>query len=186
MQLPPKAISVTADGTPDGWAPQASWRAQAAPDGSTRLVISLPPEQLQERHLALIAALEGPLGVRYVQLTDRALGRAHDKPVTFVRMGLPKETVLEALRACAPLLWHDGRHQLWIRGNQGEQVVLDELGVIYCYPDDFSFRDVVDDLPSIEGAGMDSRDYVRVTFLAEADALERGLLSGLGLVRWDV
>ena len=48
------------------------------------------------------------------------------------------EKYLEALTHLQELIYHDGRHQIWILGLQGEQIILDELGMIYLYPDDFS------------------------------------------------
>ena len=63
--------------------------------------------------------------------------------------------------------------------------MLDELGVLYTYPDDPAFRDALDglDLPLGAVIGLDGRDYVRVQFLAEADAQEVGLIAGLGMRR---
>ena len=78
------------------------------------------------------AAVTDKVG-RFVQLPG--------KPVTFVAMDLPADRVRAALGERPTLLWADGRHQLWLRGRFGEQVVLDELGVLYCYPDDPAFRD---------------------------------------------
>ncbi|MFZ5481890.1 MAG: hypothetical protein ACOZNI_34335 [Myxococcota bacterium] len=178
-----KAQSVTKGGEPDGWTPPRGFRAQTAPDGSTRLVISVPPEELPATHLALVEALGSPISIRYVRLTDRAKGQL-PQPQTFVRMDLKADEVVSALRARAALVWGDGRHQTWIRGKYGEQVVLDELGVLYCYPDDPAFRDALAGLPETADVGMDGRDYVRVSFLAEADAQEASLLSDLGLIAW--
>ena len=179
----PKASSVRTDGSPDGFVNPRSLRAQISPDGTTRLVVYVPPDELRERHLLLLRALGTPLSLRYVQLTDRATG-ALPRPLTFVRMDIPADEVLAALDAAADLVWHDGRHQLWVRGRFGEQVVLDELGVLYCYPDDPTFRDALADLSTSPAVGMDGRDYVKVEFLAHADALETAFIERLGLVRW--
>jgi len=181
--LPPKAVSVTREGEPDGWVPPRGWRAQVAADGSTRLVISVPPSELPATWLALAQALGAPLSVRYLQLTDRARGQL-PKPRNFVAMDLPADRLLAALSARPALVWHDGRHQLWVRGRFGEQLVLDELGVLYGYPDDPAFRDALAGLPETATVGMDGRDYVRVSFLAEADAEERSLIEELGLREW--
>lgn len=183
--LPPKALSVLADGSPDPWVSPRGFRAQVAPDGATRLVVYVPPEELPAVHLRLVEALSPPVSVRYVQLTDRRTGQVHPKPRNHVAMDLSPERVRAALAARPGLVWHDGRHQLWIRGRFGEQVVLDELGVLYGYPDDPSFRDALGDLPETRAVGMDGRDYVKVTFLAEADAEEAGLFEALGLRPWD-
>jgi hypothetical protein len=179
----PKAQSVREDGTPDAWTPPNGYRAQVAPDGATRLVISVGAEQLPAAHLALLGVLGDRLSIRYVQLTDRAVGQL-PKAVSWVGMVLPADKVLEALHAARRLVWEDGRHQLWIRGEaHGEQVVLDELGVLYTYPDDVGFRDALDalGLPLTNDVGIDGRDYVKVQFLAEADAEEAQLIRGLNL-----
>ena len=61
--------------------------------------------------------------------------------------------------------------------------VMDQDGVLYCYPDDPSFRDV------LEAAGVHERsvqtladrDYVKHWFHAECDEHEAGLMQDLGL-----
>jgi hypothetical protein len=65
--------------------------------------------------------------------------------------------------------------------------VLEETGVIYVYPDDLSFRDVLEEHGVREGAdkNVGDRDYVRVNFLAEGDALESELMRTLRLQRWE-
>ncbi len=183
LALPPKATSVTIEGLPDDWQAPHSFRAQVAPDGTTRLVVSVPSAQLAPVHLALLAALDGPLSVRYLKLTDRSTGQLL-APETWVRMDVTPERLFEALIARPELLWHDGRHQLWVRGKFGDQVVLDELGVVYCYPDDPAFRAALADLLESKAVGMDGRDYVRVGFLADADDQERSLIVELALQRW--
>lgn len=182
--LPPKAISVTQAGEPDGWSPPRTWRAEVAPDGQTRLVVSVPLEDLAATHLRLVRALQGPLGVLYVRLTDRAGEGQLPKPVRRVAMEIPAARVEAALAERAALVWHDARHQLWIKGRHGEQVVLDELGVLYAYPDDPSFRDALAGIPESPTQTMDARDYVRVAFLAEADEMERSLWAELNMVEW--
>jgi len=182
--LPPKAVSVTQAGAPDGWTAARGFRAQVAPDGATRLVISVPSDELAAVHLRLLAALGSTVSVRYLQLTDRATGQL-PKPRSFVGMELAVDVVRAAFEARPGLVWHDGRHQLWLRGSLGEQVVLDELGVIYCYPDDVAFRDALTDLPETKAVGIDGRDYVKVEFLASADAEERSLIAALNLREWE-
>ena len=181
---PPKATSVTENGLPTPWHPPRSWRAQVAPDGSTRLVISVPSELLPEIHLRLLAAMGGALSVAYMQLTDRKVGKPHPVPVRYVGLELPAERIVSALTESGDLVWYDGRHQLWIRGSFGEQVVLDELGMIYCYPDDPVFRDALEDIPESPALGMDGQDYVKVHFRAAADAQEAAFIQGLSLTRW--
>lgn len=184
VALPPKAASVTVEGQPDGWTPPRSFRAQVAPDGMTRLVVSVPQEELADTHRALLAVLGGPWSVRYLKLTDRAVGQL-PKPETWVRMDVSPELARAAFEARPGLVWHDGRHQLWVRGPFGDQVVLDELGVLYCYPDDPGFRAALDGLPESKELGMDGRDYVRVSFVAEADAEEASLIAALSLQKWN-
>lgn len=181
--LPPKASSVTIEGQPDGWAPPRSFRAQVTPDGTTRLVVNVPSDELAATHLALLDVLGGPLSLRYLKLTDRKVGQL-PKPETWVRMDVQPGAVRAALEARPSLVWHDGRHQLWMRGVYGDQVVLDELGVLYCYPDDPAFRAALVGIPEGKELGMDGRDYVRVSFLAEADAEEASLYTELSLQQW--
>jgi hypothetical protein len=181
--LPSKASSVTKDGQPDGWIAPRALRAQTAPDGTTRLVVSVPPEELRDTHLRLLDALGSPVSVRYVRLTDRAKGQL-PKPESLVRMDAPAPLVRGSLEACESLVWRDGRHQLWLRGAFGEQVVLDELGVLYCYPDDPAFRAALEGIPASADVGLDGRDYVKVNFLSEADGEERDLIERLALQKW--
>ncbi len=180
----PKARSVTAEGQPDGWIAPTSYRAQVAPDGTTRLVVAVPAEAVAGVHTGLIAVLGARVDVRYVQLTDRAVGQL-PKPVSWVAMDLPTEDVLVALHAAAALIWEDGRHQLWIRGRREDSVVLDELGMLYTYPDDPAFRDLlaVSGIPLSPQLGLDGRDYVRVELLKDADALESTFIETLRMRR---
>ena len=140
-------------------------------------------EELPEWHLKLIASMGSPLSLAYMQLTDRRSGRTHPAPIRWVGLEKPAEQVMKALEEAGDLVWYDGRHQLWIRGAFGEQLVLDELGVLYCYPDDPSFRDALTDLPEASTTGMDARDYVKVFFRSEADTQEEAFLRDLGMVR---
>ena len=183
MPLPPKSTSVLPTGEPDGWAPPRAFRSQTAPDGSTRLVVSVPPEELRHVHLNLLRALGDRVGVLYVQLTDRTQGQL-PKPVKRVALDVRIDRLVTVLDERATLIWHDGRHQLWCRGAMEDQVVLDELGVLYTYPDDPAFRDVLADIPELPTVGMDGRDYVRVNFEASADEMERTLWAELAMREW--
>lgn len=181
--LPPKAESVAVDGQPDGWFPPRAWRLQVAPDGGTRLVVSLPSHELGSMHLALLRGMEGPLGVRYLRLTDRVKGQL-PAPESYVRMDIDAGALIALIAARPALFCHDGRHQTWIRGKYGEQVVLDELGMLYCYPDDPSFRATLAAIPEADAVGMDTRDYVKVNFAVEADEQERTFLAEARLTPW--
>lgn len=185
MNLPPKASSVTADGKPDDFVPPTAWRVDVERDGRTRLVLSCAPERLESLYFELLALLDGPIGVMYVQLTDRRAGQHHQgKPRRFVGVDRPLPRVVATLRRCPELLFRDGRHQLWLRGKFGEQLVLDELGMIYLYPDDPAFRERLEAL-GVPGQDklktMAERDYVRVEMQAIADPQEAILLAELSL-----
>ena len=184
MSLGPKAESVTAEGEPDGWTPETGYHGELDRRGPTRLVASLAWEALPRVHRALVSALKPPLSVLYRQKVDRKDPRPQTAPPRdFVAVDLPRERVLDALEDHGPLFWSDARAELWVRGSLGEQLVLDQDGVVYCYPDDPSFRDV------LEGAGvaetsvrsMADRDYVKHWFRAECDVHETGLIADLGL-----
>lgn len=167
--------------------PPACYRLQVLPGGITRLAASAPPGELEAVHRALVAALEPPLKLLYVRLTDRASGQL-PKPEHLVAVGLSRDRVLDALARFRRLIYHDGRNQVWVRGARTDQVVLEEIGAIYVYPDDPLFRDVLEDCGLVEsdqGETMADRDYVKVNFLAEADAEEAALIADLGLVRWE-
>lgn len=183
--LPPKAESVSAQGAPDGFQHPLAWQAQVLPGGYTRLVVSAPPERLPELHLALLGALEAPLRVLYRQLTERSSGQL-DKPRDWVGAEISHDRLRRGLNASSALVYHDGRHQLWVKGQGPEQVVLEEIGVIFAYPDDPAYREVLlaAGVPERRVQTMAERDYVKVNFLAEADAQERELMQALGLVRW--
>lgn len=180
----PKATSVTAQGDPDGWSPPRCFRREVTPDGRTRLVVSVPPDELPGLHARLLAALGPRLGLLYVQLTDRATSTTHATPLRRVAVELESARALAAVAARAELVYEDARHQLWAKGTLGEQVVLDELGLLYCYPDDPSFRDALGDLPMRTDPTLDTRDYVKVAFVAAADEQEATLFTELGMLPW--
>lgn len=186
MERPPKAQSVTKEGEPDGFSPPAVMVPQVLDGGYTRLLASVPPEGLIALHQDLLRELSAPWKVLYVRLTDRAKGQL-EKPEQLVGVDLAPAAVMAALRECEDLIYRDGRHQLWVRGHRGEQVVLEELGVIYVYPDDPSFREVCERhglREELRATTMAERDYVRVNFVAEADGQEDRLRFRLGLQGW--
>lgn len=186
MQRPPKALSVTREGQPDGFVPPAVLVPQVLDGGYTRLLVSVPPEGLVALHQELLSLLTPPWKVLYVRLTDRAVGQL-EKPQQLVGVDLGPAAVMAALEECKELIYEDGRHQLWVRGHRGEQVVLEELGVIYVYPDDPASREVCERhglVEQVRVTTMADRDYVQVNFLAEADAQEDRLRFRLGLQSW--
>ncbi len=180
----PKAESVTIDGAPDGFVVLPGWSAEATAGGETRIVVSVPPEQLPVVHAALIEALSPPVGLLYRQQIDRKAPRPQGSPPRdFVALGLGHQRVLDALRDVGPLVYSDARCEVWIRGSLQEQVVLDHDGLIYCYPDDPTFRDALArcGVPAVDVETMASRDYVKHWFRAEVDPLEAVLISSLKL-----
>jgi hypothetical protein len=177
-----KAISVSQDGTPDGFAPPIAYRVDVSPDGVTRIAVSAGPKLLMVLD-ALVGALQGPVGVLWVRMVDRARGKQLPKPEHYVAIEKPQAQVGSVLARCRNLLTMDGRGQLWLRGGFKDQVVLDELGVVYCYPDDPAFRDALEAIGLREQphTNMEDRDYVKVNFSALADAEEQLLIRELGL-----
>ncbi|HJN75425.1 MAG TPA: hypothetical protein QGF58_15965 [Myxococcota bacterium] len=181
--MTPKATSVTATGELDGFEPPLAYRGEVDPSGATRLAISVPPDRLAQTHAALLAALSKPVSVLYVRLVDRQANRQLEEPHRLLALDVPEHALRSALQRCATLLYRDARHQLWLRGAMQEQLVLDELGMVWVYPDDPSFRDVLEDLgiPESPAPNMEGRDHVRVDFKASADAEEEIFISSLGL-----
>ena len=180
----PKAVSVTEESQPDGWTPTAGYTGELDPAGPTRLVISLPADQLQKVHTALVSVMAVPLGLLYRRMVNRKTPRpSHMPPEDFVSLELTKPQVLDTLQANAPLVYHDARAEYWIRGKMGEQVVMDCDGLLYCYPDDPLFRDVLDSMgiPDTAIQTMAERDYVKHWFHSEADDGETALMSALSL-----
>jgi len=185
MGLPgPKATSVTAEGDDDGFVVSAGWIAEATPAGDTRIVASVPLDDLQRVHAALIAALAPPLGFLYRQEVDRKNPRPQGSaPRDRVALELTPARVLAALDRCAPLAYSDARCEIWIRGRMGEQVVLDHDGLLFCYPDDPAFRVALEQagVPDVDVETLHERDYVKHWFRAEADPLEGELTRMLEL-----
>ncbi len=182
--MTPKAVSVTQTGDADGWTPAPGFYPEITPRGDTRLTASVPVERLAEVHAALVRAVAEPLSFLYRQKIDRASPRPQGAPPRdFVALGLPAERALAALAEAGPLVYGDARCEVWIRGALGEQVVLDEDGLLYTYPDDPSFRDALTALgiPEEDVDTISDRDYVKHWFHATNDALEAGLIASLGL-----
>lgn len=183
-----KAVSVTEMGIPDGYVPPLGYQGQILEGGHTRIEVSSGTKELAQIHIRLVESFTFPCKVRYVKLTDRQEGQ-YQKPKSYVAVNVGREIILEALTHLQELIYHDGRHQLWILGLQGEQIVLDELGMVYLYPDDFRFRDVLEDLGITEKSSSDNsfqtmsqRDYVMVNFSQQADAQEVTLLQSIGFI----
>ena len=86
MVLSPKAESVDESGERDGFEPEAHWAAEVIPGGYTRIMVSVSHGNLANVHRALVACLEPPLRVLYVQLTDRLAGKQLDRS----RNGAPR------------------------------------------------------------------------------------------------
>lgn len=180
----PRASSVTIDGAEDGFAPAPGWLAEATPAGETRLVVSVPHERVGEVLDGLLEALSPPLSVLYRSKIDRRRPRPNGAPPQdFVGLDLNRERVRAALRAAPVLVASDARAEIWIRGRAQEQVVLDQDGLLYCYPDDPSFRDRFAALgvPGQDVKTMADRDYVKHWFRVEADAEEDAFVASLRL-----
>lgn len=186
MSKPPKAVSVDKDGNQDGYIPPIAYQRQVLNGGYTRLEISTPSDKLPIVHRKLVEKISMPCKVRYVKLTDRATGNQLPKPESFVAVEVSISRIQQVLEVFSDLIYYDGRHQLWILGMDKEQIILDELGVIYTYPDDFGFREGLAELGWLEVShqSMASRDYVRVNFLSTADVQEQSLIQSLGMVRY--
>ncbi|MAA77808.1 MAG: hypothetical protein CL916_00995 [Deltaproteobacteria bacterium] len=181
-----KSQSVNKEGALDGFIPPMAYQAQLLDGGYTRIEISSPPSKLSYIHKKLIEVMEGPLKIRYLRMTDRVKGQL-PKPESYVAVEVSKERIFHICDECSNLLYHDARHQLWIRGIQEEQLVLDELGMLYIYPDDFLFRETLNTLGWIEAKheSMAERDYVKVFFDAQADIQEKMFMQALGMIRWE-
>ena len=194
MPIPPapgrgpvaKATSVTREGEPDGFVAPLCFKAEVLQGGISRLVISAPAEALERVHRALVNALKPPYKLLYVRMVDRARGVQLPKPERLVAVDIPRDRLLGGLAAFRRLVYEDARHQLWIRGAQGEQLVLEETGVLYVYPDDFLFREVLESQGVEERSAetMGDRDYLRVNFDAACDAEEAELLQAFHLLPW--
>jgi hypothetical protein len=182
-----KASSCLETGELDGWEVAAGFSGEMDTSGSTRLCATAPTNDLGRVHQALLAVLQPPLSVLYRQKIDRRDPKPQGDPgKDFVALELRPERVLEAVRAASTLFYNDARAELWVRGALQEQVVLDQDGTLYCYPDDPVFRDALvaaglSETPDLET--LEKRDYVRHWFRAEADAEEDAFLAGLQLTQ---
>ena len=186
MSYLPKAQSVDKKGALDGFVPPMAFKGQVLDGGYTRLELSVPSDKLPLVHRHLANHLSFPCKIRYLKLTDRLRGQL-PKPQSYAAVEISKDRLLQVLTELSPLIHYDGRHQFWIVGMQGEQIILDELGMLYIYPDDLLFRDLLTDLGFIEAnhENMAARGYVRVNFLAQGDQQETVLLQSLGFVQWE-
>ena len=181
-----KAHSVNEDGTPDGYHPPSAYTDRILPGGMTRLEVSSPADKLSFVHKALIESIQFPCKIRYLKMTDRQKGQL-SKPESFVAVDVSKARMMQALDSYHDLIYEDARHQLWILGAQEEQIVLDELGMIFVYPDDFLFREVLAQMgwSTEDHEGMDTKDYVKVHFRSIADKQEEHFFQRFGLTRWE-
>jgi len=185
----PKAVSVLASGESDGWQPLPGWYPEMTPDGETRLTVSVAVDRIVDVHRALIEAMEAPLSLLYRQRIDRAAveqGQAPPQgapPRDFVAVSLPHGRLVAALEDAADLIYGDARCEVWVRGARHDQIVLDEDGVIYAYPDDPAFREALIAMDIEEGDvdTMRDRDYVKHWFRPECDEVEGRLVTQLGL-----
>jgi hypothetical protein len=184
--LTPKATSVTADGQDDGFTPGLGWERQVGAGGDTRLLISVPADALGRVHLGLLGALGPPLTVLYRRCVNRQDPRPNGTPPEdFIAPDVPLDEIRAALAEAGDLIWHDARCEVWVRGLMGEQVILDQDGLLYAYPDDPAFRERLAELEVPEQEGVPvllDRDYVKHWYHAGCDALESALLRRLAAV----
>lgn len=181
----PKATSVTEQGAEDGFQIGLGWERQVGNAGDTRLLVSVPTERVAEVHLGLLEALQPPLALLYRRCVDRLDPKPNGTPPEdFLAHELTLAEITAALRRAGDLIWHDARCEVWVRGLMGEQVILDQDGLLYAYPDDPSFRGVLDQLgvPEQHVEVMLDRDYVKHHYHATCDPLEQALLRELYLV----
>ena len=179
-----KAVSVTKDGEPDGWPIEPGFHGELDFGGTTRLMLSVPTSFLERVHRDLVKQLEPPLGVLYRQKIDRRNPRPEGaSPRDHVALETSTQRVLDSLAACAGVVYHDARCELWVRGRRGEQLILDSDGLIFCYPDDPLFRDVARLYGLAEGkvTTLLERDYVKHHYDAHNDVLEDRLIDLLHL-----
>lgn len=183
--LGPKAESVFENGEPDGWSVVEGWQAQRDDNGTTRVMVAVRHERLAAVHRALVECLAPPLSFLYRQKVDRNKpGKAGDPPRDFVALMLEPSEVLSALSTAGGLLYHDARCEIWIRGGLGDQIVLDTDGLLFCYPYDPAFREVLKSfgVESVEELQtIAHRDYVKHWFHASCDAEEDALIDELTL-----
>jgi hypothetical protein len=152
--------------------------------GATRLLVSLPTVDLQALYPQLLHAMKPPLSVLYRQVVDRKDPKPQGTPSRdFLALGVTPEKVVSAVDRHQALIFHDARCELWIRGVLNEQLVLDPDGLVYCYPDDPSFREVLSsaDVAEKDVETLLERDYVKHNFHAQCDAVEEEFIAELNL-----
>jgi len=178
----PKSQSVTDKGEVDDFEVPLFWERQVGKGGDTRLLISVPTSDLARVHLAMLSALGPPLTVLYRRKVDRRNPKPNGTPPDdFLAPDVPLDEIRASLSEAGDLVWHDARCEVWVRGLMGEQVILDQDGMLYAYPDDPSFRDVLAELnvPEDSLPALLDRDYVKHWFHGECDSLEDALLRRL-------
>lgn len=184
----PRAASVTVTGDDDGWSPVGGFRAELdTAHGMTRLVVSVPFARLPEVHAALLRSLKPPLGFLFRQFIDRHNPRPNGAPpVDRVALDVDTERLVAVLSDNAGVIYEDARAEVWVRGAMpSEQIVLDQDGVLYCYPDDPVFRDALEACGLPEDDDLETmleRDYVKHWYHPEHDAEEQALAESLRLV----
>ncbi len=181
-----KAESVLQNGDSDDWLPESGFCTEMDDTGSSRLVVSAAPSDLRLAHAALVRALGSRVGVLYRLRVDRLAPEPQGSgapPRDFVALDLAPDALMTALVDAADLIYGDARCELWLRGTQGEQVILDHDGLMFVYPDSTAFRDALATagLPEKEVTTMADRDYVKHWFHADCDAVESALFEALNL-----
>jgi hypothetical protein len=181
----PKASSVTQQGELDEFQVGLGWERQVGNAGDTRLIVSVPPDRLRMVHIALLKALEPPLALLYRRCVFRQAPKPNGSPPEdFLAHELTLQEILVALANAADLIWHDARCEVWVRGRMGEQIVLDQDGLLYAYPDDPVFREALDHVgvPEQHVEVLLDRDYVKHHYHASCDELEERLIRDLYMV----
>ena len=180
----PKTESVNAEGEADGFMPPTAFYGELAGEGMTRLVISVPLESLSRVHEALIAELTPPLGFLYRRKVNRLDPKPSGSPPDdYVGLELAPTRVVAALRESKGVIYHDGRSEIWVRGAMQAQIILDEDGVLYTYPDDPGFREVLvrHGLTEAPVRTLADVDYPKRWFHGVHDAAEERLIDNLNL-----
>ena len=180
----PKAQSVTKEGESDGFEVPTCWYPERDSAGTTRLIISAPPDHLERAHRLLLSATTEPLQMLYRQVVDRRDPKPQGGPSRdFVGLGLSKKELLDAMASAGDLLYADARGEFWVRDAAGSQIVLDADGLLFAYPDDVAFRDALQqaEIELERKPTVAERDYVRHSFLSSADTQEDTLIQELHL-----
>lgn len=181
----PRATSVTEAGEPDGFESTTAWWPDHDPEFGTRLVISVSDADRARVHLALAKGLGERIGVLYRRHVDRLKPRPNGSPPEdFVGLEIPRAHLISVLEKVGDVVYSDARAEFWLRGQLGEQLIMDQDGMLFCYPDDVAFRDALkaEGVPEGEVKTISDRDYVKHWYHAPNDAAERSLIDELGLV----